>query len=68
MEIQKSTWRHLYSHKQSNDTKYGYIPVLWLAVGGGATDGPPHFVIMLNLYSKLNFITFATVIVAMGFT
>ena len=52
MEIQKSPrWRHLYSHKQSIDTKYGYsIPVSWFAVAGRATDGPPHFVIMLNLY------------------
>jgi len=51
VEIQKSTrWRHLYSHKQSNDTKYGHALVSWLAVDRGATDGPPHFVIMLNLY------------------
>ena len=42
-------WRHLYSHKQLIDSKYRYVPALWLAVGGGATDGPPHFVNTLNL-------------------
>ena len=55
LEIRKSArWRQLNSHQQSNDTKYGYVPVSWLAVGRGATDGPPHFVIMLYLYSVVN--------------
>jgi len=52
VEFQKSIqWCHLYSHKQSIDTKYGYISASWLAVGGGAADGPPHFVTMLNPYT-----------------
>ena len=51
VEIQKSTWwRHLSSHKKSIDTKYKYIPVSWLTVGEGNTYGPPHFVILPNLY------------------
>ena len=30
-----------------------YIPAAGLAVVRGATDGPPHFVIMLNLYAAV---------------
>ena len=50
VEIEKSTrWRHLCFHKQSINAEYEYVPVSWLAVGGGATGGPHHLLIMLNL-------------------